>query len=105
MPSLVTLAGGELVNMPEIRYGSRDADALARGILDLLRDGALRQKLGSAAQAWVRGHDADWTARMRLDIGEGRRIKGSDLYDAHHYVAASYTDLISAKEVLSVASL
>jgi hypothetical protein len=32
-------------------------------------------------------------ARIYLNVGEGRRVRGSDLYDAHHYVAASYADV------------
>jgi glycosyltransferase involved in cell wall biosynthesis len=39
-----------------------DAAALAAGALALLRDRARREQLGRAAQAWVRTHDADWTA-------------------------------------------
>jgi hypothetical protein len=33
-------------------------------------------------------------ARIYLNVAEGRRIKGSDLFDAHHYVAASYMNVM-----------
>ena len=39
-----------------------DAPALADGILSLLQDPERRERLGRAAQAFVRRHDADWTA-------------------------------------------
>lgn len=33
-------------------------------------------------------------ARIYLNVGEGRRIRGSDMFDTHHYVAASYTNVM-----------
>lgn len=33
-------------------------------------------------------------ARMHLNIGENRRVDGSDFHDAHHYVAASYAEVL-----------
>jgi len=33
-------------------------------------------------------------ARMHLNIGENRRVDGSDFHDAHHYVAASYAKVL-----------
>jgi len=41
-----------------------DAPALARAIVATLRDPARRQRIGCAAQAWARAHDASWTARQ-----------------------------------------
>jgi len=39
-----------------------DAAAMATAILTLLGDRPQRERLGRAAQAWARAHDADWTA-------------------------------------------
>jgi hypothetical protein len=33
-------------------------------------------------------------ARIHLNVGEGRRVRGSDSYDAHHYAAASSMDIM-----------
>ena len=33
-------------------------------------------------------------ARIHLNVGEGRRVPGSDLYDAHRYVSASHCDVL-----------
>ena len=46
----------------------RDAAGLAAGALTLLRDGELRTRIGRAAQAWARAHDADWTAMRFAQI-------------------------------------
>ena len=40
-----------------------NADALADGVITLLRDPARRTRLAQAARAWTLAHDADWTAR------------------------------------------
>jgi glycosyltransferase involved in cell wall biosynthesis len=40
----------------------QDAHALARAIVDLLHDPALRERLASAAREWTLAHNADWTA-------------------------------------------
>jgi len=47
-----------------------------------------------AAVPTVWGMFAYKMARMHLNIGERRRVDGSDFYDAHHYVAASYADIL-----------
>ncbi len=39
-----------------------DSAALGAAVLALLRDEGRRRALGEAARAWVRAHDADWTA-------------------------------------------
>jgi len=33
-------------------------------------------------------------ARIHLNVGEGRRVRGSDSYDAHHYAAATTMDIL-----------
>ena len=53
-----------------------DAEALARAMLDLMRDSGRRRALGMAAQAWAVAHDADWTAARFTELyrevsGEG----------------------------------
>jgi glycosyltransferase involved in cell wall biosynthesis len=40
-----------------------DPQALAQGILDLIRDPKRLLQMGQAARAWAQGHDAAWTAR------------------------------------------
>ncbi len=53
-----------------------DPGALARAIVDLLRDGPRRQTIARAAQEWSRAHDADWSAsrfRTLYDEVAGKR--------------------------------
>jgi hypothetical protein len=44
--------------------------------------------------ASVRRFVAYYMGRMILNLGSNRRIDGSDAYDARHYVAASYADVM-----------
>jgi len=60
--------------------------------LGLLADPAAWPKPQALQSIW-RFH-AYKMARIFLNVGEGRKVLGSDMYDAHHYVAASYTDLL-----------
>jgi glycosyltransferase involved in cell wall biosynthesis len=53
-----------------------DAKALAAGALALLDDPPRRERMGRAAQAWARAHDADWTATRFEEIYQGLRVRG-----------------------------
>jgi glycosyltransferase involved in cell wall biosynthesis len=46
----------------------RDSMALAHAIRGVLRDPARRMSLASAAAAWTRSHDADWTADQFAEL-------------------------------------
>lgn len=62
------------------------------------RDYGLSEDPASWPQPWtiptVWGMFAFKMARMHLNIGENRRVDGSDFHDAHHYVAASYAEVL-----------
>jgi glycosyltransferase involved in cell wall biosynthesis len=45
-----------------------DAQALAEGILALMRDNLRRARMGQAAREWACAHDADWTAAQFLAL-------------------------------------
>jgi glycosyltransferase involved in cell wall biosynthesis len=64
VPAVGTAVGivAELAPAAAVAVSVGDAQALATGILDLLRDTERRERLGHAAQAWALAHDADWTA-------------------------------------------
>jgi glycosyltransferase involved in cell wall biosynthesis len=49
-----------------------DAPGLARAICALLEDGARREAMGAAAQAFARAHDVRWTAGAFERIYAGR---------------------------------
>jgi glycosyltransferase involved in cell wall biosynthesis len=54
-----------------------DAAAVAAGALALLSDSSRRERMGRAAQAWARAHDADWTAARFEEIYQDvRKLKG-----------------------------
>jgi len=64
VPTVRTAVGlaAELAPSAALAVPVGDAEALATGILSLLQDSERRERLGRAAQAFVRPHDADWTA-------------------------------------------
>lgn len=73
LPTVGTAVGlvGELAPHAALAVPVGDPQALAAGILALLHDPARRERLGRAAQAWARTHDADWTAtRFEMLYGE-----------------------------------
>jgi hypothetical protein len=70
---------------------------------DLLRDAVSRGHFSQDPADWPDPHTASpslWhflsyrLARIYLNVGEGRRIARSDLYDAYHYSAAAYADVL-----------
>jgi glycosyltransferase involved in cell wall biosynthesis len=64
VPTVGTAVGlvDELASDAALAVPAGDASALAEGILALLADRQHRERMGKAAQAWARAHDADWTA-------------------------------------------
>lgn len=64
VPTVGTAVGLVAELAPEAAWAVpvNDADAMAEGVLALLRDRGRRERLGRAAQGWARRHDADWTA-------------------------------------------
>jgi glycosyltransferase involved in cell wall biosynthesis len=64
LPTVGTAVGlvTELAPQAAIAVPPGDPAALAEGILALLAEPQRRERLGHAAQAWARAHDADWTA-------------------------------------------
>jgi len=64
LPAVGTAVGivADLAPAAAVAIPVGDAQALARCILDLLRDEERRERLGRAAQSWALAHDADWTA-------------------------------------------
>ena len=64
LPSVGTAVGvlAELAPAAAVAVPAGDAPALAEAALALLHDPVRRERIGLAAQAWARAHDADWTA-------------------------------------------
>ncbi len=64
VPTVGTAVGLVAELAPEAAWAvpPGDAEGLASGIFALLQDNAQRQRMGRAAQALARAHDADWTA-------------------------------------------
>jgi glycosyltransferase involved in cell wall biosynthesis len=64
VPTVGTAVGlvAELAPSAGLAAPVGDAQTLADAILSLLQDPERRERLGRAAQAFVRRHDADWTA-------------------------------------------
>jgi glycosyltransferase involved in cell wall biosynthesis len=64
LPTVGTAVGlvAELAPDAALAVPVADPQSLAGGILELLHDTSRRESIGRRAQAWVRAHDADWTA-------------------------------------------
>jgi glycosyltransferase involved in cell wall biosynthesis len=79
VPTVGTAVGVLPELAPEAAWAAPvgDAEALAAGVLALLGDPPRRERMGRAAQAWARAHDADWTAaRFEAIYGEVSKLKG-----------------------------
>jgi hypothetical protein len=71
-------------------------------VTEYLEKNAIRLNLCAERRNWPhpQAFESIWRfhaykmARIYLNVRENRRIQGSDLFDAHHYVAASYTNIM-----------
>jgi glycosyltransferase involved in cell wall biosynthesis len=75
LPTVGTAVGSVAELAPAAAWAAPvgDSAGLAAGALTLLRDPHLRERIGRAAQAWARAHDADWTAMRFARIYEDVR--------------------------------
>jgi hypothetical protein len=71
-------------------------------VTDFMTNSCERLRLSKDVAKWPppRALESAWRyhaykmARIHLNVGEGRRVDGSDLFDADQYVSASYCDVL-----------
>jgi hypothetical protein len=82
---------------PSFKQWWKRADSLIDDWTTDVLSGAALEVTGPLAPSEVpsvRRFVAYYMGRMILNLGSNRRIDGSDAYDARHYVAASYADVM-----------
>ncbi len=78
--------------LPQIDDWTVDYFRASRDVLGLPDDEALWPAPRSIPTAWYL--HAYYMARIALNVGQNRRIAGSDRYDAAHYAGAVYADVM-----------